>query len=609
MAHDVMISHSNKDKPAADAACAALEARGIRCWIAPRDINPGQDWAASILRAIRDARIVLLIFSRHANESLQVRREVERAAHSGKVLLPLRIDDVLPEETLEFFLSTPHWLDAITPPFEAHLEKLADACSSLLAVTGRSPDVATSPITGISPSQGVTATVAGDPDISAADQDAGTASETPEVEHPDQLASLTPSFTDKKRHPPDPGQGRDDTATDTLRHRGSTGIQPAASAEPATTDTTPATESPPSLTAPTDHSDQAAAPRDIDRGNWNSAPDTDTTPNTPPAPARDPGTTPAALANPTRPSARQPLLQRLSGRTKIAAAAGVIAVIAAVIVAVKAGQQPPQVLPQPAQASRQTALPFTGLDLPEGVAVDAAGTLYVTDPGNKRVLTLAAGSSTQSVLPFTGLNLPDGVAVDTAGTLYVTDPGTNYVSAPGNKRVLTLAAGSSTQSVLPFTGLNLPDGVAVDTAGTLYVTDFGNHRVLKLAAGANTATVLPFTGLGNPQGVAVDTAGTLYVTDADTNQVLKLAAGANTATVLPFTVGGPHGVAVDTAGTVYVTGYGSNQVQKLAAGANTATVLPFTGLNQPTGVAVDAAGNLYVTDYRNNRVLKLPAGS
>ena len=136
MAHDVIISHSHEDKPAADAACAALEARGIRCWIAPRDIDPGQEWAASILQAIQGARIMLLVFSRHANQSPQVKREVERAVHSGKALLPLRIEDVLPEAALEYFLGTPHWLDAITKPFEAHLEKLADACTSLLAVTG-----------------------------------------------------------------------------------------------------------------------------------------------------------------------------------------------------------------------------------------------------------------------------------------------------------------------------------------------------------------------------------------------------------------------------------------------------------------------------------------
>ena len=143
MAHDVFISHAHADKPAADAACAALEARGIRCWIAPRDIDPGQDWAACIVEAIRGAQIMLLVFSRHANESPQVKREVERAGNSGKVLLPLRIEDVLPAAALEFYLSTPHWLDAITKPFEAHLEKLADACLSLLAVTGRSPQDAT----------------------------------------------------------------------------------------------------------------------------------------------------------------------------------------------------------------------------------------------------------------------------------------------------------------------------------------------------------------------------------------------------------------------------------------------------------------------------------
>jgi hypothetical protein len=143
MAHDVFISHSHEDKPAADAACAALEARGIRCWIAPRDIEPGQDWASSIVKAIRGAQIMLLVFSRHANQSSQVKREVERAASSGKAILPLRIDDVLPEDALEYYLSTPHWLDAVTKPFEAHLEKLADACASLLAVTGRSPQDAT----------------------------------------------------------------------------------------------------------------------------------------------------------------------------------------------------------------------------------------------------------------------------------------------------------------------------------------------------------------------------------------------------------------------------------------------------------------------------------
>jgi hypothetical protein len=132
MAHDVFISHASVDKVAADAVCAALEAKGIRCWIAPRDIKPSQSWAVAIVEAIREARVFLLVFSRNSNESEQVQREVERAANSRKQLLTLRIEDVSPAAALEYYLNTPHWLDAITPPFEAHLDKLADACAGVL---------------------------------------------------------------------------------------------------------------------------------------------------------------------------------------------------------------------------------------------------------------------------------------------------------------------------------------------------------------------------------------------------------------------------------------------------------------------------------------------
>ncbi len=254
----------------------------------------------------------------------------------------------------------------------------------------------------------------------------------------------------------------------------------------------------------------------------------------------------------------------------------------------------------------QVTLPFTGLNGPRGVAVDAAGDLYVVDAGNIRVLKLAAGSSSQDVLPFTGLTAPYGVAVDTVGNVYVASPFTADVA--GNNRVLKLAAGSTTQSVL-FTLLFGPYGVAVDTAGNVYVADHGSDGVLELATGSATQSVLPFTGLSAPVGVAVDTVGNLYVTDWGNNQVVKLAAGSATQTVLPFTgLNAPFGVAVDTAGNIYVTDRDNNRVVELAAGSTTQTVLPFTGLNTPWGVAVDAAGNLYVTDTKNNRVVKLPVG-
>jgi non-specific serine/threonine protein kinase len=136
VAHDVFVSYSSDDKTVGDAVCATLEDRGVPCWIAPRDIFPGQEWAQAIATAIRAARVMVLVFSQGANESPQVRREVERAVHHELVIVPFRIDDVDPESSLEYFLGTPHWLDAITPPLEPHLRDLAEVVEILLAGGG-----------------------------------------------------------------------------------------------------------------------------------------------------------------------------------------------------------------------------------------------------------------------------------------------------------------------------------------------------------------------------------------------------------------------------------------------------------------------------------------
>jgi hypothetical protein len=131
-AHDVFISYSSKDKPTADAVCALLERDGVRCWVAPRDILPGQGWEASIVRAIGAARVFILVFSGPANESAQVRREVSRAASHEIPIVPFRIEAVAPNETLEFYISSPHWLDALDPPLERHIERLSSVVQRLL---------------------------------------------------------------------------------------------------------------------------------------------------------------------------------------------------------------------------------------------------------------------------------------------------------------------------------------------------------------------------------------------------------------------------------------------------------------------------------------------
>lgn len=147
MAHDVFISYSNKDKPVADAVCAGLEGRGIRCWVAPRDILPGFDWGAAIIDAISGAKVMVLIFSGNANASPQIKREVERAVAKGVKILPFRIEDVPMSKSLEYFISTPHWLDALTQPLEGHIAKLADTVG-LLAVARDSRQVPPPPEPG-----------------------------------------------------------------------------------------------------------------------------------------------------------------------------------------------------------------------------------------------------------------------------------------------------------------------------------------------------------------------------------------------------------------------------------------------------------------------------
>ena len=131
--HDVFISYAPPDKPVADAACATLESNGIRCWIAPRDILPGIDRGEAIIEGINNARILILIFSNHANNSYEVKREVERAVHKGLSIIPFRIEDVPMSKSLEYFISVPHWLDALTPPLHRHLLRLVENISALLS--------------------------------------------------------------------------------------------------------------------------------------------------------------------------------------------------------------------------------------------------------------------------------------------------------------------------------------------------------------------------------------------------------------------------------------------------------------------------------------------
>jgi actin-related protein len=132
MGKHIFICHSTHDKLIAEEVCKALESRDIRCWMAPRDIPPGAEWAETIVDAVDNSSGVVLVLSSNSNSSPQVIREIGRAVSKNVTIIPFRIDDTPLSPSMEYFLSTHQWLDALKPPLERHFQKLADTVQRLL---------------------------------------------------------------------------------------------------------------------------------------------------------------------------------------------------------------------------------------------------------------------------------------------------------------------------------------------------------------------------------------------------------------------------------------------------------------------------------------------
>ena len=157
MAYDVFISYAKEDKIVADAVCATLESHAVRCWIAPRDVLPGIAYGEAIIDAIRGCRIMILIFSSKSNASPHIPKEIERAVSAGVAVIPFRIEDVLPGKSLDYFIGSVHWLDALTRPLEQHIERLVQNVQTLLSREGpvieaRKPPASAAPAVSVPPS-------------------------------------------------------------------------------------------------------------------------------------------------------------------------------------------------------------------------------------------------------------------------------------------------------------------------------------------------------------------------------------------------------------------------------------------------------------------------
>jgi TPR repeat protein/predicted Ser/Thr protein kinase len=145
VSHQIFISYCTEDTSVAETVCAALEKAGVECWMAPRDVRPGENWGRSIIKAIGSSRLMVLIFSGHTNSSRHVNNEIERAVSHRVTIMPFRIEKVQPSEDLELFISSCHWLDAYTPPMEPKIAQLVTAVRSVLGVEAALPGQATAP--------------------------------------------------------------------------------------------------------------------------------------------------------------------------------------------------------------------------------------------------------------------------------------------------------------------------------------------------------------------------------------------------------------------------------------------------------------------------------
>jgi hypothetical protein len=313
--------------------------------------------------------------------------------------------------------------------------------------------------------------------------------------------------------------------------------------------------------------------------------------------------------------------------------------------------------------------------LPQGVAVDGAGNVYVADTYNSTirkiapagtnwvVSTIAGQAGNRGSADGTGTNaqffLPQGVAVDGAGNLYVADT-ENYIirkiaPAGANWVVSTIAGQAGNSGSDDGTGTNAkfrwPASITVDSAGNLYVADAFNDTIRKITPLGTDWVVSTLAGLASqigsadgtgtnaqfnfPEGVTVDGSGNVYVADTSNNTIRKIRSAGVVSTIAgltgsPNSVDGegsdarfrfPAGIALDSAGNIYVADSYNNTIRTITSLGEVSTIAGLAGslgsadgagsnarFNNPLDVAVDTNGNVFVADEINDEIRMVTQG-
>ena len=136
MKHMVFLSHAKEDAATANAICRGLEAKGIGCWIAPRDVTPGTDWGEAIEGALRECKVMVVVFSPLSNASDDVYREIAGAADGNMKIILFQIEKTTLAPRLKYFLRTSQWLDGDPKPSGMEIDYLADTIRGLISGSG-----------------------------------------------------------------------------------------------------------------------------------------------------------------------------------------------------------------------------------------------------------------------------------------------------------------------------------------------------------------------------------------------------------------------------------------------------------------------------------------
>jgi hypothetical protein len=241
------------------------------------------------------------------------------------------------------------------------------------------------------------------------------------------------------------------------------------------------------------------------------------------------------------------------------------------------------------------------LNSPKGVAVDAAGNIFISDNNNQRVVKVPANGTPTTV----GFNLqyPQGLAVDGAGDLFIADNNLN--------EVVEVPAGCTTVSCQTTVGSGLsgPLGVAVDGAGDVFIANFDNHEVVEVPANGGPQTVIYSPGVSsNPIGLAVDAAGDVFIADFGLNVVVEIPTACTTSSC-ETTVGTgwnlPEALAVDAAGDVFVAQETAPYVVEVPAGCASISCQITVSATETYGLAVDAMGDIFIPQTFGTLVFEL----